>query len=285
MITKIKHHYDKIAKQYQSFYSTDLYSVKENEAIANFIRNTIPKKFLNLSNLSIGDFGCGAGLPRVIWNSLFKKRGMYDGYDVSKGMLNVAARVYGKEIQEKRVAFHHEEISKVVRHLPDKKYNLIFFLHGVPSYFNPKLCLKIFSQIPRILDGYGIFGFLSRYAYNRSPQYPKSFLHKDRRLDCDPLKVHTYTSEEIKEQLTKCGFEIVAIRGMNIIGGIASIHESFIERHRRLQRRKDKGIDVLQDFKQLEHEIDAVINSDSRLGKIYPDSGHDLLVIVRHRNS
>lgn len=276
--------YDQVAADYQSFYGSDLYSIAEDRAIAAFILEASATS-RGLRPQRVADIGCGAGLPRVIWDALFARYDPgdldYEGFDLSPGMIEQARHAYADEIRDGCARFHAAGATQILPRLAADDRALVLSLHGVLSHIAAAELPRALAGIARITRGHAVLSFLGRYADCRAPEHPRRALYTCRQLPSNPFWVTLYSTGDIRAMLHAVGLEPVAIQGFGIEGAQETVHARLVERQQTLAERARRGEDVREAQRRLRADIQAIVQRDAVVGRRDPDRAHDIVVVAQ----
>lgn len=168
--------YDLIASDYDSNYSDERVG-NIVEAENNFIKEMMPYKFGSLL-----DCGSGTGL---LFDLVDIKASDYTGIDASKKMINIAKKKYPD------INFLHSDFFEYYGW-----YDCVISLFSVPDYCGIGTIKKSYD----LLKNNGLF--VSTFI-NTKGAYKKIHCIQEIGIDYDP---HTFTFEEISQELEKVGF-------------------------------------------------------------------------------
>jgi len=186
--------YDMIADDYENDYSDERVG-NLVEAENAFIKELMPYK--GKGNLI--DCGCGTGLLLDLIQ-IHKKN--YVGLDISKGMLDIAAK------KNKDYSFIHED---VFTH--KNKYDFCISMFAITDVFGTKML----SKSVELLNKNGMF--VGTFINTDGP-YKKLHCFEKNGIDFNPL---TYTYSEICNELVKNGFDWYYILGIANIKDSADV--------------------------------------------------------------
>ncbi len=274
-IRAVKAHYDKVSSRH-ILYRTNIYALEEDAMYARIF-----SPYFEGSNLAVLDIGCGFGLPQPIWEMALPHIGHYTGVDLSPRMLSLAKNILSKEIADGKVQLHQDDLLHFLTTLEDECYDRITAVHGVLSLNERSKLGKILSESHRVVKkgGYNIIDMI-----NRKPGM-KRFIadYKNRLIKTDSTtQVYTYNSRELNDILTKSGFEVVTMKGLNVFGASVEAEQYFVTEQQKIESAQQAGDKSAQEkLTALHQRARSLIEIDYDICTDDLRWGHSLITFAR----